>query len=287
MDKNFTRMYWASLKAAAKASPWLAAGIIIFISILIVLNVEGRSGSGPLLLGLSKSSLLAISGSILASSLFWVVNRVIHLLDTSQKSVVNDYFKHTHDEFGLKHIFDQRGGQDILNLYKELLTKAERRIWAIGMTNQSFTQQHLPIILQRCEHISGIEVKLLFWNPNAKIVVKDFPPTHIHEIQTKLEHKANSETNWISKVDGYLNSLKSQISAYGELKGRIDIYYITMPTNISCLVVDDDIFFFPFLSRGSSNLDPHMHFDATRGIGKIIVEHYDEVLKSTEYCEIQ
>ncbi len=279
MNKNFSRLYWCSLKSTIKASPWLAAGIIIFISFLIILIVEGRLEEEPLFLGLSKSSLLTISGSLLASSLFWVFNKVIHLLDKSRSSLVDEYFERIHNTFGLKEIFDQRGGKDILDLYEKLINKAERRVWAIGMSNQGFTGKNLDKVLERCKKIPDIEVKLIFWNPRAKMIVED-KNTHFHEIQAKLESGVDSKTDWPLRVDDQVKSLESKVST----RLNVKVYYVSIVTNISGLIVDDDIFFFPFLSRDHSNKDPHMHFDATRGIGKLIADHYAKILKS-EYCK--
>lgn len=283
MDESYIKKYRKNFVRIIRASPWLAAIVLIAFSVLILASFEGRDPSFKWL-AVSKATYMAVAGSLLASALFWILHHVINSLEQARDSVPSEYFEKIHNEWGLVEIFGQRGEQDAQKLYKTLIAKSTKRIWAIGMTNGSCIDQHLVLILERCRKVPDIDVKLVYWDPDTKITVCQQPPVAIMEIQARLESKSATSTDWESKMDAHFKFVTSSILDAGPLWSDIGIYKLSLVTNISCFIIDNHVFFFPFLARSASNLDPHMHFYSEKGIGELIAKHYASILGNRELC---
>jgi len=283
MDESYIKKYQAILVGAMRASPWLAAIVLILFSTLILVIFEGRDTSFELWF-LSKATYMAVAGSLLASALFWILHHVISSLEKARDNVSTEYFQKMHNDWGLVEIFGQRGEPDVQKLYKSLIKKSTKRIWAIGMTNGSCIDQHLALILERCSKVPDIDVKLVYWDPGTKITVRQEPAVAIMEIQARLELKSATSTDWVTKMEAHLEFVTDSIRDAGSLRSVIRIYKLSLVTNISCFIIDEHVFFFPFLARSASNLDPHMHFSSEKGIGELITQHYAAILGNGQSC---
>lgn len=284
MNENFAKIYWKILVKALRASPWIAAGLLIAIALLVLLVFEGRPLENKFL-GLSIAVLLSVAGSLLAAALFWILHHIISLLEDSNTAVANEYFDKMHNQLGLLGIFEQRGELDAQSLYKSLIATATKRIWAIGMTNGSCINQNLDGILAQCQKRTNLDVRIFYWNPEALLSVDGGDPVPIFEAQDRLESKGGSGTDWYVKVHGSLDVVTKIILTKGQLKSPIHIHMLSLVTNISCFIIDDHVLFFPFLSNSGSNLDPHMHFTTEKGIGELIFKHYSHILTCEKSCK--
>ena len=149
MDKDYSLRFWGAAAKAARASPWLVASIILGLSFVIVFAFEGQAAK-DVFLSISKGTWLSVAGSLLASALFLFLHNVLAMLQEARSQVPEQYFARVHDSFGLKEVYRQRGGDEIRQLYLQLLGNAKRRVWAVGMTNNSFLEQHASLLFDRC-----------------------------------------------------------------------------------------------------------------------------------------
>lgn len=283
MNKDYTFQFWSVAAKAAKNSPWLVAVILLGVSILIVGYLEGQTAASKILT-VSKESWLSIAGSLVASAAFLFIHNVLTLLQQAKTQVPMDYYEVIHNGFGIKWIYSQRGGSDIQELYRKLISNAKERVWAIGMTNNSFLAQHEDLVLSKCKTLSGFEMRLVFWNPATKLVVNGVDSYCIFDVQNKLEEKIDSEINWGLKIDKRIDLVNKKIADAKISPGVAKVYKLSLVTNASCFIIDDDIFYFPFLSRSNSNLDPHIRLSAKNGLGKLIFEHYSYILSNNNFC---
>jgi hypothetical protein len=105
-------------------------------------------------------------------------------------------------------------------------------------------------------------------------------------VQATLEGRAPGTAQEIRKrqsdIRERIEKEKSQI------KGNIKIINLSMVTYISCMIMDRDVFFFPYLCGADSNDSPMFYCDATRGVGEQIYLHVKKLLTDKDYemfCE--
>jgi hypothetical protein len=60
----------------------------------------------------------------------------------------------------------------------------------------------------------------------------------------------------------------------------MSVFYWSLPTNFSCMVVDSSVFFFPYLAAGESWQQPMLYTSSQTGIGENIVKHLTKIFNS-------
>lgn len=271
-------------------------------------------------LWLSRAAWLGICGSIFASAVFWGVQALIALFNRAKRDTYEQTYKELVEECGLNTIYTLKGGDEACQEYKRLIEGAKKRIWAVGMSNRNFSRQHLGTILELVKRNSSMEVVIAFWNPDTHLEWKatnnsagelgekarlsgvqpnqetekrspeivDTATTNydsirlpVFVVQATLEERAPGSAKEI--VDRQ-NELKDAIEKQrSDLQGNIRIVNLSMVTYISCMVIDQDVFFFPYLSGDDSNGSPMIYCDATRGIGAQVVGHIDNLLNKKRF----
>jgi hypothetical protein len=232
------------------------------------------------LINKSKNSWLSVTASMFAATLFLFLQSFMNLINSTEDNLYKLKYEEFVETFKLKEIFPQRGSIDIVNLYQKLTKKAEKRIWAIGMTNRHFIDQHKDSITKALQN-HNIDIVIAFWNPTSTIesIINGKQKKHnMLDIQYALEDAASSNTNWEDSIKERQRKFKNHIEENSPLKGELRIVDLSHPTNFTCFVIDDELFFFPFLSGPESTNDPTIHCNITDGIGKRIYDHFDRVL---------
>lgn len=273
---------WQALKLLFKAGPWLTGAILIITSLVLAVGVQDRP-AGWSLFALEKASVLTITGSILASGLFFTLYTLISIVRRSEGDALRSYWEMMHDGCGVKGWLDVRGSP---LTYEKCIGRAKTRVWAIGMTNLSFFSNHNERIKDLLES-RQVDVRVAFWDPRSRIVRGASSDLNLHllDIQSSLEGEAERGETWERTIrDRYTPLLKAV--EQGSVRGKLRVYYLTMPTNFSCLVVDDDVFFFPFLSRTQSWQQPILHASASAGVGAKIIDHLNLILGS-RFADLQ
>lgn len=282
MKKFIAKKYWHTLKIMIDKSEIIIGLSVFIIALLVFYIIENKTTD---FWGISIKSWSAVFGSLLAASAFLLVQFVIRITKKTKRNVSEEQYEHLCEEQGVKTVYEQRGSTEIIDLYKSLIEKSTRRIWAIGMTNRHFCDQHFNVILPKVKS-KGFECIISFWDPNVKMIGSDFEE-NIFGMQEIVEKNKNKGSNYLDTIEERVRNLIHEIEQHKSLKGSIKLLYTCTPTNITCFVIDDDVFFFPFLSNPESTNSPTIHCDATIGIGHQILAHFESVFENVKITKIR
>ena len=210
--------------------------------------------------------------------------------------------QHFTEKFGLIDIHDQRGEQAVQEKYRQLISTASNRIWAIGMTLTSVCQERDSLIEQVILK-PNFDLVFYFWNPESSIQITKNGSIEsvIHSItaQKALEEarsRVNDSTeNWIGRIQDNIKDIIESVKLQkniahlkGEnISGRVRIILGAYPAQFSCYVIDDNVFFYPILSKQVQTRHPTIHCLATsengKGIlGNNLVSHIEYLLNGND-----
>lgn len=289
LRRFFVASFWGILVSLFERSRVISLFVIGLIAMLIFLLVAGYEETGTLL-GIPIFFWIGVAGSVLAAFIFSLLVWIIDLLGQAKTRFHEEYYNSIGKTQGVKNVISQRGDDNTVNLYSKCLKNARIRAWAIGMSNTHLVHQHTDAFLKLLQSYE-IDVVIVFWSPFTKLLT----PKHtvqqrcILAVQEMIEKNISTETNWETSIRGRQDHLKRVIGAPPNIRGRFRIINISRATNFSCFILDDEVFFFPFLGGPDSTNEPTIHCDATLGIGKRVVDHIDRLINgpiSTELCEI-
>jgi len=242
----------------------------IIVLVIIVILIE--------LANVQDTIAISVLSSMMASILILIIYK---LLDAKKDTILKIYNK-----YGLKNLYSKK--TDATDDFSKKIMQAKNRIWAIGMTNKSFIKQqkeNLNVILKKQDNI---DIKIIYWNDCTLIEKQDKISKSIIDVQLALENQ-NSITctsdinsqNTIREIHNSIQILKQDIDE--NKYPKIEIGFLSVPSSFSCLVIDDDIFFFPFLSGNESNISPMILCDAKKEVGKPIINHFTYIFKQKWY----
>lgn len=274
MNRHFCQLYWYILRIVIRNSK---VAVIVTTAIISTLIFQiGEFSEYAAFLFIPKNTWTAVTGSVLASTIFLCIQWLISKLQEAEKDTYLFSYERLVDLNGIKDIHSQRGNPEILALYRKCVENAERRIWAIGMTNRHFKNQHYSNALVLAQK-SKIDIKIAFWHPSVSLVNDDTgAKINILELQQKLEGGIQYYADWKKGIEEVQNEI-ILLAKKDKLIGEVGIYNFMTAANISCFIIDDDVFFFPFLARTESTNDPMIHCTAEIGVGKTIDEHFGKL----------
>lgn len=222
------------------------------------------------LLTLSREVWIAIVTSFAASALFAFIAAISAAMALSSPTREDSFFLELHDELGI--ISGRSHRVDYLQQYQDLIRRARRRIWALGITNKAFLNTHRTELLQKATE--KIDVVIMFLDPDAKLTAGALAQVPLLSVQEKLE--GGQSTGSIADVRARLGPLMAA--------SHVRAMLISTPTQFSCLVIDDDVFFFPFTAPAVSSHQPMLHVRADRVVGSAIVGHLKVLIDTPDIC---
>jgi len=279
MDKFFTKLFWKSLRFLINRSNIVLLIVTALISFLVFKLAE-LSGQQGTFLALSKASWLSVTASMFAATLFLFLQSFMNLINSAEDNIYRIKYDEFVEKFKLKQIFPQRGSTDILDIYKTLTGNAEKRIWAIGMTNRHFMTQHRENMTKALRD-KPIDIIIAFWNPTTSLnsIINGEQKSHnMLDIQYHLEDGAPANSSWEETIKNRQREFRDHIKRNSPIKGELRIVNLSHPTNFTCFVIDDELFFFPFLSGPESTNDPTIQCCINDGVGKRIYDHFARIL---------
>ncbi|MEU1599334.1 hypothetical protein ABZ468_42675 [Streptomyces sp. NPDC005708] len=285
----FLRAYWRTLRGLIKRARATAIVLTCLISFLLLLVIQLSSSAK--ILGLSKDTWLNVAGSVFATALFLFIESAVQAVKGVEESVEKNAYREIVEEQGILEVFSQRGDDRVLALYERLISDAESRIWAIGMTNGHFVHQHLQEICARL-HRQPLDVVIAFWDPDTTVSRPTAPGSssasvNLLSVQSQLEGKHISSDDLKQTVRVRQEQVQEAVDRIGtQLAGRVRIVDITHVANFTCLIVDDQVFFFPFLAGPDSTNNPTLRCSAQGQIGRAICRHVEHLLASPEHTRI-
>jgi len=259
--------------------PYLVSILLIIIILILLIPYVIND---QFILYDDKGLTLSLLGSILAGSIVFLTIQFFSKLLLSSTKVSNEiYYKDMFIDNGLETIFDKRG----INIeYAKRISKSKKRIWAIGMTNGNLIKHQLENILKQVAFRKEMDVIISFWAPNTILNSNSSPatfqPVSIINQQLKIEDGKTISPNIITDR---IDSIKKRYEAVKTSKtGNLKILESSLPSSFTCFIIDEDIFFFPYLSTVESTSSPTILCNINRGIGKVIFEHFEITLKSSK-----
>jgi hypothetical protein len=270
VNRHFAALYWGAVRQAIERMR-MAAMLLTFVVSLLLLLLTDVSPTETVL-NVSKAAMLGVSGSFFAASLFLLLQSLIDAVAGAKEDVYKRYYEAVADRYGVKALFSQRGGDDVISLYSRLIASARSRIWAVGMTNRHFLLQHEePIIEALRSH--RIDVRISFWDPDATIQAhgEATPLIGLQDLAETGGVRAGSD--WSRVIKDRQRAFATSIAGAGPLRGAVRIMNSRSPAAFSCLIVDDDVFFFPFLAMPESTNHPTLHCGASSGVGRDVAKH--------------
>ena len=238
--------------------------LLIFLSVFIVITV--------LIAYIDNTSvILSVLTSIIASIIMLFVYRFFDGKDR----INTDIF----EKFGVKNLYSKK--TDAVIDFTNCIKKAKKRVWAIGMTNGAFIREQKDYIADNLKENKELDVKIVYWDDCTK-VIKLNNNKSIIDIQKALETQMSinclndiNDSNTMKEIQDSIRQLKNKISV--EHQGKVEIGFLSIPSSFSCLLIDDDLYFFPFLCGKESNIAPMIRCDAQKDIGQPIVKHFEHI----------
>jgi hypothetical protein len=287
--KIFCLTFWRIFFTIIKNSKVI--GILLTWLIAVLLFICAHSiDNNTKLMNITMAAWQAVAASILAATIYSLITWIIDVMKESKEKTYDDYYSKIAIENGIHEIFSQKGSDLALKTYKDCLQKATTRVWAFGMTNGNLADQHIENFEKLLTN-HKIDIVIAFWSPFSKLLT----PRHnkkersIISVQQMIEESAVViDNNWEQVIKGRQDTIIERINKAGMLKGRLRIINVSRVTNFSCFIIDDGVFFFPFLHGPHSNNEPIIYCDAQSGIGQRISDHHERLMNgkiSIELCE--
>jgi hypothetical protein len=270
---------WRFYSFLLDQAPWHATIILLTISFISAWAIQSQIDQWSIF-GLNKQTTLAVAGSVFAASIFYVLQRLVVAIKQSEELMHKQYYKQLHENYGVKEAFVSRGDEKIKVRYDDLISKATQRVWAIGMSNKCFHERHKHTV-QKILCSRAVDIRVVFWDPQTSIHRSE--PNNLDmrilDIQNTLEGNIEIEDKWEDDIGERYKSLFNGINN-NEIRGNMSVFYWSLPTNFSCMVVDSSVFFFPYLAAGESWQQPMLYSSSQTGIGKNIVKHLTKIFDS-------
>ncbi len=270
---------WRFYSFLLKQAPWQATIILVVISFLSAWAIQSQIDKWSIF-GLNKQTTLAVAGSVFAASIFYVLQRIVVAIKQSEPLMHEEYYNQLHENYGVKEAFDSRGDDKIKLRYDDLISKATYRVWAIGMSNKCFHERHKSTV-QKLLYTRAVDIRVVFWDPQTSIH-RSGPnklDMRILDIQNMLEGNTKIEDKWKNDIEMRYKGLFEGINN-NKIRGNLSVFYWSLPTNFSCMVVDSSVFFFPYLAAGESWQQPMFYSSSQTGVGKNIVKHLTKIFDS-------
>jgi len=280
LSKHISLLFW---KALGKIQYLPLTVVFILIIVIIVLIIEFVNDDNLVFFG-DKDLTLSILSSMLAGAIvFLLIELFTKIYLAGKKESTAIYYDEMFVKNGVEEIFLTRG---INSEYEKRIKKAENRIWAIGMTNGNLIKHQLDNIISRITFVENIDVVISFWSATSSFTKAYETQKDISIInqQLHIEDKKTIENKLIT--NRFEQIKKKYISVRNTKSGKLKIVEMTLPSNFTCFIIDDDVFFFPFLSAVESTSSPIILCNINRGIGKEIYKHMKYVLSENEVTRV-
>jgi hypothetical protein len=320
-DKLYVYLMWRSIRGLITFSSFAIVLLMTIFSVFILVYAESLAADpqrmNDKILWLSKAAWLGICGSIFASTVFWGVQAIIALFSKAKRDSYELTYRLLVEDIGLNTVYMLKGGDQACEEYRKAIGRARKRIWAFGMSNRNFSRQHIGTILDLLKRNPSLDVVIAFWNPDAYLCIeanskeqhKGVPQRPlagdsakgkpdqllstipaaapnislpVFVVQAMLEERAPDSAKEIRDRQNELKELIERESSL--IQGNLRILNLSMVTYISCMIIDQDVFFFPYLSGDDSNGSPMIYCDSSRGVGEQVAGHIDNILNNRRFA---
>ena len=261
-----------------KRIAFVIGSIIAFLILIWILNWAQSLAINDRILNINRDIAIGILGSIAASCAFYcIIESFIHFSDTAGRTHLMRLMRFE-ETYGISDVIPNKSGKDAIDLYTSSIKDAQVRVWAMGISNNQFIDQHLKNIQARKLLKPTLDVKILFFDPESTVsngrIKKGTPLINLFDFPEKIYSSNKRPFN----VRDHSEKVKQDPSL-------ASAYFVTLPSYFSMLVIDDRVFFFPFLAIAEDAAsNPIIVLNAQKNLGSKLVKHFEKLASNALLC---
>lgn len=142
---------------------FIVGSLILFLVFIWILHWAQSLPPSGQILNLSRDVAIGILGSIAASCAFYsALELLLYLSDASGRAELAR-IKRFEEQYGISDVLLNKSGDNAIGLYQSSIKEARTRVWAMGISNNQFIDQHWDRIKIRKMENPTLEVKILFF----------------------------------------------------------------------------------------------------------------------------
>lgn len=260
----------------------VGAVILGLAALLLTVGVQDLPDNARVL-NFERPVLLSIMTSVAASAAFFAVIETLRYFSDQKTAAITQRLERFEKELGIRDVFSSKSEREIVRKYKRAVAGARTRVWAVGLSNNQFLEQHSDTIKQQRRAHANLDVRVHFFDPaatvsNAPAGISSLPLINLFDFPTSLYQS--------DKRKSAARAFAARILADTELRARV--FFILVPSYFSLMIVDEIAFFFPYLAApedASSN--PMMMVDTAGEIGIRLVQHVEQLAANPLLCREQ
>lgn len=232
------------------------------------------------ILNFDRNVLLSIVASLSASGAFFLVVESFRSWNESIISRDADRLKKIEETLGIKGVFTSKSQAEAIAEYKKRINDAKSRIWAVGLSNNQFLEQHSAVIKVRKQSHPFLDVRVFFFDPDALVSsvpanLPSHPLINLFDFPKQVymsEKRANDARHFAQRI-------------IADTATGATVHFALIPSYFSLMIVDDIAFFFPYLmAPEDASSNPMMMVDTKGEIGSRLVEHVQQLLGNPLLC---
>lgn len=265
------------------ALPFILGSIVLTLATLLVVVGFQDMPESARFLNFERAVLLSITTSMAASGVFFAVVESFRALTDRHSAKISERLKHLERDLGIQDVFSSKSQRETIEKYKLTIASACFRIWAVGLSNNQFLEQHSAIIKQRRRSKPALDVRVHFFDPDASVShalteIESFPLVNLFDFPRTLYQSEKRRTD--------IRAAASSVLKDQELRARV--FYVLVPSYFSLMIVDNTAFFFPYLvAPEDASSNPMFMIDTSGEIGERLVQHVEQLCTNPLLCREQ
>ncbi len=145
-------------------------GAIVFTLLFLLATVGVQDlPDNSRIANFDKTVLLAMLTSVAASGAFFIVIETFRLITDKSQAQLRTRLARFETEFGLIDIFHSKSQNEAIQAYTAAVADSTFRIWAIGISNNQFLDQHSHSIKVRRTLYPDLDLRVYFFDPDATV----------------------------------------------------------------------------------------------------------------------
>ena len=172
----------------------------------------------------------------------------------AEYKLIHEYYKVNHGTYGIDAVFPERGGTEL----DDLISSAQKRIWAVGLTNTTFASR--SALLKSFKETPNIDIVICFLTEYTRDITTKIKDINQAKIDTEM---------FISTIE--------KVKRENNNGGRLRVLALKSNTYFTSVLIDNTTLFFPYLfldEEHQPDYPPSIQVDATKEIGQLIDKHY-------------
>ena len=188
--------------------------------------------------------------------------------------------KYFEKHLGISNVFKQKGDDEAKKDYKKAIAGAKRRVWAFGVSNGEFVNDNFDAIVSAKAKHSKLDVEICFVDPDVDVIDASNNKRSLVYMYDTTKNK-NNDSDQRQRVE---TNAKRLIVRFKENKVEAKVRYISSTGYISGMVIDDFLYFFPYVAVEQDNTTtPYMKIHANSELGTPFVSFLEHLIDHPKF----